>query len=232
MADVPSQVNYGQVVGHFVQFVADTTDPDNVPDEVPLSGTITLTPLTKIIRFASTNPPRLAVAQTVVCPVINGDIYPPTTKETDLATVPPGVWVIATDQPLGDPNLVQWQANFSFLGIQSQPNQVIFNVQSNTVCDLSVAYPVDPEPPAIEVVGREQVQECETIRDECQNYWGECRDYAVICDGDAQVCQSEATRAQNSANVLAQGYGVLVLSAAAPVPPGTPVNTVILRTAT
>ena len=138
MADVPSGVNYGRVFGHFVKFLADSPDVGDVPDEVPLEGSITLTPLTTIIRFPTTVPPRLAVAQSLICPVIQGDIYPPGTTADDIGTVAPGVYVIASSQPLGEPSTVQWRATYTFNGISSQPNSVVFNVDPEEDTDLSM----------------------------------------------------------------------------------------------
>jgi hypothetical protein len=112
--DVPPEVTYGQVVGRFVRFIADTADVGTVPDEVPLTGTVTLTPLTRFIRFPTTTPPRLAVAEVVVCQVIAGELCPPDGGG-------PGVFVIATDQPAGSPDTCQWQATFSFDGMLTQP---------------------------------------------------------------------------------------------------------------
>jgi hypothetical protein len=144
--DIPTQIGYGQVVGRFVRFTADTPDPGNVPDEIPLEGTITLTPLTTAMRWPTAVPPRLAVADTLTCLVVDGDLYPPGGGPDA------GVYVVATDQPNAVPSLVQWRANFNFAGISPQPNPVVFNVPAGGVVDLSIVAPVAPDPPTIVVV--------------------------------------------------------------------------------
>src|SRR4051812_48068384 len=105
MSNVPSVVRFGRVVGRFVRFGQDSADVGNEPDEQPMGGTITLTPMTQFIRFAGTVPPRLAIPDTVVCTLSGtGDLVGPD-------GVSPGLYLIATDQPEGQPNLVQWTAS-------------------------------------------------------------------------------------------------------------------------
>lgn len=162
MADVPSQVTYGEVVGHFVQFIADTSDPQNIPDELPLTGTVTLTPLTNILRYPSTTPPRLVIASPVVCRVLDGDLCPPGDETT------PGVWVIATDQPAASPSKVQWQATFNLTGVRVQPSPIIFDVPAGGVIDLAVLTPVPPEPPAVLVVSNQDAVAAQQAADRAE----------------------------------------------------------------
>lgn len=159
MADVPSQVNFGEVVGRFVQFLGDSEDPEQKPDELPLTGTVILSPLTTIIRFGSTDPPRLAFPRPVVCRVIDGDLYPP-------SGTTPGVWVIATDQPSGAPTKCQWQAIFSLNETQVQPSPVIFNVPAGGTVDLSVIAPVPAEQPSVNIVSHEDAVAARQAADE------------------------------------------------------------------
>lgn len=44
MANLPGFVTYGRVVGQFIQAVADTGDPGQEPDQLPMSGSVTFTP--------------------------------------------------------------------------------------------------------------------------------------------------------------------------------------------
>src|SRR3954469_1792707 len=113
MTDVPPQVAYGAIVGRFVSFLIDSSDPGNVPDEKALNGTVNLEPLTKISRWPTTAPPRLAIAQPALCKVIDGDLCPPDALNNSA----PGVYVIATDQPDGQPTSIQWRATFNFDGV-------------------------------------------------------------------------------------------------------------------
>jgi hypothetical protein len=147
--DAPSAVAYGQVKGRFVQYVADTTDVGVVPDEVPLEGRVTLTPLTQIVQFPSTVPPRMAVASPVQALVSNGDLKG---LQGQL------LYVIATDQPAGIPNKVQWRASFQLSGIATQPASVVFEVPANGVVDLSMAISVPLAAPVVTVVNHADAQ--------------------------------------------------------------------------
>ena len=133
MAAVPSEVNYGRITAHFVAFLADLEDDDLIPDEIPLNGTVILTPTVGILKFPNTVPPRTAVIQTVRCPLIEGHLYPPDTPIDGPFPPVPGVVVVASDQPAGLPDVVQWTASFSLENTSAQPNPVTFNVPANGV---------------------------------------------------------------------------------------------------
>ena len=154
MADVPTPVAYGQVTGRFVSYYADTADAGNVPDESPLTGEVVLTPLVSVTRWPTAAPPRMAIAQPVTCPVVDGTLMSP-------EGVTPGVYVIATDQPSGNPTVVQWRASFTFTGVSSPPTPVVFNVPTNGVVDISVTPPVTPDPPVTYVVTYEDARVAE-----------------------------------------------------------------------
>jgi hypothetical protein len=143
LVDAPAVVTYGQVKGRFVQYVADTTDVGNIPDEIPLEGRVTLTPLTSIVQFPSTVPPRMAVASTVQAVITAGDLK---------SAQGQALYVIATDQPAGIPNKVQWRAAFQLAGITTQPAPVVFDVPANGVVDLSLVVSVPAAPPVVTVV--------------------------------------------------------------------------------
>lgn len=144
MADAPSQVLYGKVVGRFVTFRADGTDDGTVPDEIPLSGSVTLTPSVGYMRWLTTTPPRTATLDKVICRVINGDLYPPT------GTVP-GAWVLASAQPDGLPDYVQWTAHFALTGTSTQPMDVTFDVPAGGQVDLASVVPATPQPGTVTV---------------------------------------------------------------------------------
>ena len=42
-------VNHGKITWRFVKFIADSSDPDTIPDEVPLTGAVTLSPTVQSI---------------------------------------------------------------------------------------------------------------------------------------------------------------------------------------
>src|SRR5580765_6557005 len=129
MPDVPPEVLYGQVIGHFVKYIADTSDVANVPDEVPLTGKVTLSPLTPVMRWPTTSPPRMAVPDNVLCTLVGGDLTAPGGSGS--------VFVIASQQPDAEPTLCQWRATFAFDNVPAQPAQVVFEVPAGGVVDLS-----------------------------------------------------------------------------------------------
>src|SRR5690606_13474451 len=147
MADVPDQVSYGEVTGRFVSFRADGTDVGDAPDEVPLSGTVTLTSSVNLVRFPTLEPPRIAAISSVTAQVVNGDLKAPDGMG--------GLFVIATDQPSGEPNQVQWRATFNLAGVGTQPPAVTFNVPAGGVVDLTTVIPAAPAPGTVTVVSME-----------------------------------------------------------------------------
>ena len=153
MADVPAQVNYGRVVARLVSFRADGPDAGQVPDEIPLSGTVTLTPTVDRMRWPQTTPPRIAVIERIVCPVIGGDLYTPGTEPGSLPAT--GVWVVATVQPDAEPDRVQWTASFKLDGVAQNPSNVRFEVPDGGTVDLAVVVPADPGPGTVTVVSSE-----------------------------------------------------------------------------
>ena len=152
MINVPDAVQYGRVQAHLVAFIADTkNDGDQIPDEIPLEGVVVLTPTVGAVRFPTTAPPRTAVVQALRCPIIGGDLYPP---DTVVGALPaqPGVVVVASDQPAGLPDTVQWTATFELVGARVQPGSITFEVPANGVVDLTTVLPSTPAPGTVVVV--------------------------------------------------------------------------------
>lgn len=158
MADVPGVVKYGKVVGHFVSFVADTDDSGNVPDEVPLTGTVTLTPNVPIMKFPTTSPPRTAFLGPIICRLIDGHLTAPNSQT-------PGVWLTASEQPDGSPSNVQYTATFQLTGVSSgaQPSPIIFEVPPDGEVDLTLIIPETPDPGTVIVVSHEDRLAVEAI---------------------------------------------------------------------
>ena len=168
MAAVPSEVNYGRITAHFVAFLADLEDDDLIPDEIPLNGTVILTPTVGILKFPNTVPPRTAVIQTVRCPLIEGHLYPPDTPIDGPFPPVPGVVVVASDQPAGLPDVVQWTASFSLENTSAQPNPVTFNVPANGVVDLTTVLPSTPAPGTVVVVSTETAERAEAAAERAE----------------------------------------------------------------
>lgn len=160
MADVPDQISYGEVTGRFVSFRADGPDAGEVPDEVPLSGTVTLTPSVNLVRFPTLEPPRIAAISSVTAQVVSGNLKAP--EGTG------GLFVIATDQPLGQPDKVQWKATFNLAGAVVQPGSVTFDVPAGGVVDLTTVIPATPAPGTVTVVSIEDRVLAQQARDEAE----------------------------------------------------------------
>jgi hypothetical protein len=203
MSDVPPEVGYGKVVGRFVSYIADTTDQDDVPNEIPLTGTVTLTPLTVITRWPTTVPPRQAINQQVVAQVIDGDLCGPQGT--------PGVWVLATDQPSGQPNLVQWRASFKLTNVLRQPEDVTFNVPTNGSVDLAMVFGVDAQLPVVTVVSHEDATNAAASADDAAASVVTAQASATAAQNSATAASTSATNAANSAT----GAGTSATDAAA-----------------
>jgi len=148
LANVPAQVKYGKVLGQFVGMWADGPDVGEVPDERPLSGMVTITPNVTSVRWPTTTPPRTAIVETVRCPVIDGVLCGP--DSTD-----PGVWLLASAQPNGEPDHIQWTATFDFDGILERLPALVFEVPAGGVIDLASVVPAASMPGTVKVVSSE-----------------------------------------------------------------------------
>ena len=182
MADVPSAVKYGQVKAHMVSFLADGGDAGEIPDEIPLSGVITLTPQVDRVKWPTTIPPRTAIIQSLRCPLIAGWLYPPGTPPEGPLPGTPGVVVVATDQPGGVPSVVQWTASFALEGVKNQPNPLTFNVPANGVVDLTTVMPATPDPGTVQVTYTVDRERAEAAADVAEGFAGDAetaRDQAV-----------------------------------------------------
>lgn len=165
MADAPSQVAHGKVIGHFVSFLADTSDVGEQVDEVTLDGKVVLTPGVPLMRWPETVPPRTALLQAMDCPIINGDIYPPGTVASDLPE-DSGVTGVSSHQPQAEPNYVPWTASIRLNG--AAPLTVVFDMPTNGVIDLTTVVPVPAAPGTVNMVTSADRIATEAARDEAE----------------------------------------------------------------
>ncbi|GAA4762727.1 SGNH/GDSL hydrolase family protein [Microbacterium gilvum] len=154
MADVPGVVRYGRIVGRFVRYLADSTDPGSAPDEIPLNGTATIRALVPVSKWPTANPKRTAIAEPYVCPVIDGELYPPGTEEGALPAER-GLSVISSFQPEGEPDYFQWEAKFRFDGVTNPPATTTFDVPDGGEIDLADFIPAGGQASVVTVVSSE-----------------------------------------------------------------------------
>lgn len=137
MANIPSPLTYGTIVGHFASIVGDTADAGVEPDFVPLSGTVTIAPVVRVARIAGATS-YLTVQQDIVGKIVNGVLLGPD-------GVGP-LTVLASDSPGISPSPMQYTATYQLTGVSAQPAPLTFSVPSNDSIDLSelVALPTIP----------------------------------------------------------------------------------------
>lgn len=184
MADVPAEISYGQITGRFVTFRADGPDAGDTPDEVPLSGTVTLTPSVNLVRFPTLDPPRIAAISSITAQVVSGELKSPDGTG--------GLFVIATDQPLGQPDTVQWKATFNLAGASTQPAPVTFNVPAGGVVDLVTVIPAAPAPGTVTVVSAADRELAQQAAVEARGYRD---DAASSADAASQAASTAASQA-------------------------------------
>lgn len=146
MADIPSPLTWGTVTGNFGALNADSTDPGDVPDLDPVTGTVTLVPRIQLLKvYAAT--PLIAVAKTVTCTIQNGVLYGPDNN--------PGVQVVATDSPGIEPYPLQWEVRIAIEGAAVQPAPMVIDVPGGQTVNLVSIVPSNPSPPYVTVVSEQ-----------------------------------------------------------------------------
>lgn len=153
-ANVPEGIVWGRVTAYVTAFVADggTESPDGTPDAVPLEGTITLKPSVGVMVFPTLDPPQQAVIQSLECPVIGGVLYAPGTTPENVKDRDPGVILVASEQPLGLPDRVQYKVTWRLKGTTQNPAEITIDVPSQATVDLATVIPATPGPGTVIVV--------------------------------------------------------------------------------
>lgn len=158
MADVPAIAKYGKVIGYWSVTSTDTIDPGNAPDSIPLTGQITFIPQVEQVLW-NTDPSEITFIEEVVVRVYDGKIWPLDVDPVGPDPVPDGVWLLATNQPDGQPNTIQWRAVFLFDMVRRQPKDLIFNVATDpVVTDITMLLPTTPIPPVVYMVSNASAQ--------------------------------------------------------------------------
>ena len=167
LANVPEGIVWGRVTAYVTSFVADggTALPDGTPDAIPLNGTITLTPTVGVMVFPTLTPPQQAVIQSLQCPIIGGVLYAPGTTPENVGDRDPGVILVASEQPLGLPDRVQYNVTWALEGARVSPPPVTIDVPSQGTVDLATVIPATPGPGKVIVVSTVDRERAEDAAD-------------------------------------------------------------------
>lgn len=136
---LPSNVNYGTVVGQFLLAYADGTDPDLFPDGVPAKGSIYFRPSPAKLLDASSTPNPVTILPAVVEATLDSEGYvfgPDGTR---------GITLVATDDADLNPTGWTWTAEFRLTDQDDVPVSVAsysFQLPSDTTVDLTTLSPV------------------------------------------------------------------------------------------
>ena len=206
LANVPEGIVWGRVTAYVTSFVADgdTALPDGTPDAIPLNGTITLTPTVGVMVFPTLTPPQQAVIQSLQCPIIGGVLYAPGTTPENVGDRDPGVILVASEQPLGLPDRVQYRVTWALEGAQVTP--VTIDVPSQGTVDLATVIPATPGPGKVVVVSTVDRERAEDAATAAANSAGSAFDDAAIAQGarlGAETARDAAEAAADTAETAA-----------------------------
>ena len=208
LANVPEGIVWGRVTAYVTSFVADgdTALPDGTPDAIPLNGTITLTPTVGVMVFPTLTPPQQAVIQSLACPVIGGVLYAPGTTPENVGDRDPGVILVASEQPLGLPDRVQYNVTWALEGARVSPPPVTIDVPSQGTVDLATVIPAKPGPGTVIVVSTVDRERAEDAAAAAEGSAGSAFDDAAIAQGarlGAEAARGAAEAAADTAETAA-----------------------------
>ena len=217
LANVPEGIVWGRVTAYVTSFVADggTELPDGTPDAIPLDGTITLTPTVGVMVFPTLTTPQQAVIQSLVCPVIGGVLYAPGTTPENVVDREPGVILVASEQPLGLPDRVQYNVTWALEGARVSPPTVTIDVPSQGTVDLATVIPATPGPGKVIVVSTVDRERAEAARLGAEAARDAAEGSAQAASGSAGVASVKAGEASGSAVAAATSAGNAAASAEA-----------------
>lgn len=136
---LPTNVNYGTVVGQFLLAYSDSSDPDPNPDGVPAKGSIFFRPSPIKLLDAGSSPNPVTILPAVVEATLDSEGYLCGYGTTR------GVRLVATDDPDLNPQDWTWTVEFRLTAQDDTPVSLpSFSIElpSNTTVDLTTASPV------------------------------------------------------------------------------------------
>lgn len=180
MADIPSPLTWGTIVGNFGALNADSSDAGLVPDLDPVGGQVTITPRVPLVKILDPAVPMIAVNKTISCTIVNGVLIGPDGS--------PGVRVVATDSPGIEPYPLQWDVRITITGATSQPPPMTINVPGGQTVNLAVVIPTAPSPPIVTVVSEQTKLDAIAARNAAQ-----------LAETNAETAETGAKAAQTAA---------------------------------
>jgi hypothetical protein len=132
-ATLPTALAYGTVTWTAVQPVADTTDPDALPDPVPVTGTVTFTPSASVLLATGAPPVTVIAAPLTYQLADDGTLRDPAGN--------PGVTLVATDSPGVTPTGWTWTASYR-LNNGLARGSFSFALPAGETVDLTTVAPV------------------------------------------------------------------------------------------
>jgi hypothetical protein len=141
MADIPSNVSYGTVIGRFLLAYADTDDSGLAPDAEPAQGTIFFTPSAPILKNINASPAPVTILPATVQAALNDNGY----IKSFGGTSGIGIRLIATDDEDNNPYGWTWRADFRLTDQSGAPVSIPsfnFELPADSTVDLTIASPV------------------------------------------------------------------------------------------
>jgi hypothetical protein len=137
---LPANFSYGTVVGQYLAAIADGSDPDKLPEGVPMVGTVTfISSATYVLDYTSSPNPTTIMSTPIVCSLdTNGYLCSPYVAAG--SPLSPGVSLVATDDPYLQPAGWTWTAMFNLtdpLGNRANLPSQSFYVPTGTTVDLT-----------------------------------------------------------------------------------------------
>jgi hypothetical protein len=140
MADIPSNLSYGTVVGRFLLAYADSNDVGSNPDAVPAQGTLYFTPSPNYIKDVTATPAPVTILPASIECALDADGYLVGYGSDQ------GVRLLATDDPQGNPIDWTWKVNFRLTDATGTAVRTIpdfsFELPGGTTVDLTTVMPV------------------------------------------------------------------------------------------
>lgn len=156
---LPSNVQYGQVIGTFINAVADGDDADPYPDAQPATGSITFTPtVTRIINNDGVNPVTI-LPKPITAQVKNGVLVDSQDR--------PALTLVANKNTTGQ-NPIEWQYNVQYSINGATLPAFPLSLEPDEIKDLAEVAPIPVAPGIVVIVSDESRVAAEAAADRAE----------------------------------------------------------------